>query len=712
MLRSKTKNKHFVLALSIAVVLVGSFTLRYDKLSWGIPVDEVKPTRTPITPELAEEPSYYLRRGQYNEVIQKCSQLLAKDPESQVYGMLSVAYAGLEQFDKASEAIQKAKAAGEPDASLIHISQAMMHRAREQYDAAITESSKAINLDPKNPLAYATLGMAYLGKKEQEKATEYLKKAIKIEPEYAHGHTALGANYLIQKKIREAFMEYKQATEIDPKDYRPHMGLGTIYTGMGMYYNAVNEYKTVLSLNPSSLSARTQLSALYLQLGKYDDAITEAKEVLRADSQSTQAYFILGRAYSFKNQFDVAIENLNQLVSLQSNSFEGNYLLGLSLMANVALSPRETPTFPPKNKDDFKSARRKFQKAEQINSKQADTAIAMGIIDHSEGDFQQALAKFEQAITIGSEATDRVVHFLTANVYLSQKELLKAEEHLKGANGFIIRFRADNLNLSRYFAGSPPQSHAHTNLAALYLFKGWRDKAIEECDLALKEHASNPIALYLKGIALEGKRELDQAIAQFQQVSKLEPQFISSHHELARLYLATNSVKQAIDEYRKVIELNPKDAFVHLELGMIYEKEGKDKEALREYQQVMTLAPDSAIGYNHLAYYYAERGRNLDQALTLALKAAELAEKSGDVIDTLGWVYLKRGNYNEALEKLKLATQLKPNSPSIRYHLGMAYFKSGDSQNALNEFKNALRISEKFPEVEDTKTMIRAIEEN
>ena len=703
MLHSKTKNKHFVLALSIAVVLVGSFTLRYDKLSWGIPVDEVRPTRTPITPELSEEPSYYLRRGQYNEVIQKCSQLLAKDPKSQVYGMLSVAYAGLEQFDKASEAMQKAKTAGEPDASLIHISQAMMHRARKQYDAAITESRKAINLDAKNPLAYATLGMAYLGKKEQEKATEYLKKAIEVEPEYAHGHTALGANYLMQKKIREAFMEYKQATEIDPKDYRPHMGLGTIYTGMGMYYNAVNEYKAVLSLNPSSLSARTQLSALYLQVGKYDDAITEAKEVLRADSQSVQAYFILGRAYSFKNQFDVAIENLNQLLSLQPDSFEGNYLLGLSLMATL--------TSPPKNKDDFKSARQRFQKAEQINSKQADTAIAMGIIDHLEGDFQQALAKFERTITIGSEATDAVVHFLTANVYLSQKELSKAEEHLKGANGFILRFRADNLNLSRYFDGSPPQSHAHTNLAALYLFKGWRDKAIEECDLALKDHASNPIALYLKGIALEGKREFDQAIAQFQQVSKLEPQFISSHHELARLYLATNSVKQAIDEYHKVIELNPKDAFVHLELGAIYEREGKDKEALNEYQQVMTLAPDSAIGYNQLAYYYAERGRNLDQALTLALKAVELAEKSGDVIDTLGWVYLKRGDYSEALEKLKLANQLKPNSPSIRYHLGMAHFKNGDSQNALNEFKNALRISEKFPEVDDTKEMIGAIEE-
>nr|MBC8229561.1 tetratricopeptide repeat protein [bacterium] len=382
MLHSKTKNKHFVLAFSIAVVLVGSFTLRYDKLSWGIPVDEVKPTRTPITPELAEEPSYYLRRGQYNEVIQKCSQLLAKDPKSQVYGLLSVAYAGLEQLDKASEAMQKAKAAGESNASLIHISQAMMHRARGQYDAAITESRKAINLAAKNPLAYATLGMAYLGKKEQEKATEYLKKAIEIEPEYAHGHTALGANYLIQKKIREAFMEYKQATEIDPKDYRPHMGLGTIYTGMGMYYNAVNEYKTVLSLNPSSLSARTQLSALYLQLGKYDDAITEAKEVLRADSQSAQAYFILSRAYSFKNQFDVAIENLNQLLSLQPDSFEGNYLLGLSLMANVALSPRETPTSPPKNKDDFKSARQRFQKAEQINSKQADTAIAIFHIDN------------------------------------------------------------------------------------------------------------------------------------------------------------------------------------------------------------------------------------------------------------------------------------------------------------------------------------------
>ena len=658
-----------------------------------------------------------MRKGQYREVIQDSGKLLAKDPKSPVYGLLSVAYAGLEQFDKASEAMQKAKAAGESNASLIHISQAMMNRARGQYDAAITESRKAINLDAKNPLAYVTLGMAYFGKKDYEKAIEYLKKAIEVEPEYAHGHTALGANYLVQNKIREAFVEYKQATEIDPKDSRPHIGFGTIYTSMGMYYNAVNEYKTVLSLKPSFLEARVYLSALYLQLGKYDDAITEGEEILKSDSQFAQAYFILGRAYSFKNQFDVAIENLNQLVSLKPDSFEGNYLLGLSLMANVALSRSlsrlrgETPTFPPKNKDDFKSARQKFQKAEQISTKQVDTGIAMAIIDHLEGDFPKALTKLEQAITIGSEATDAVVHFLITNVHLSQKEFVKAEKHIKQANGFIPRFQAENLNLRRYFDETSSLSHAHINLAALYLFKGWRDKAVEECDLALNDHASNPIALYLKGIALKGKREFDQAIAQFQQVNKLEPQFISSHYELAGLYLATNVVKQAIDEYRKVIELNPEDASVHLALGAIYEKEGKDKEALSEYQEVIALAPDSAIGYNQLAYYYADRERNLDEALTLALKAAELAEKSGDIIDTLGWVYFKRGDYSEALEKLKSAAQLKPNSPSIRYHLGMAYFKSGDSQNALNEFKNALRISQQFPELDDTKAMIRTIKE-
>ena len=133
-------------------------------------------------------------------------------------------------------------------------------------------------------------------------------------------------------------------------------------------------------------------------------------------------------------------------------------------------------------------------------------------------------------------------------------------------------------------------------------------------------------------------------------------------------------------------------------------------EALIEYKQVVALAPDSPVGYNELAYHYAESGTNLDEGLEHALKAAELAPKDAAILDTLGWVYFKKDNFNKAVESLKSAVATRQNSPTIRFHLGMAHYKNRNLNSALNEFKNSLKISARFKEASKAKDMIEMIE--
>ena len=116
---------------------------------------------------------------------------------------------------------------------------------------------------------------------------------------------------------------------------------------------------------------------------------------------------------------------------------------------------------------------------------------------------------------------------------------------------------------------------------------------------------------------------------------------------------------------------------------------------------------------NNLAFYYAENDRKLDEALNLARKAAEVGPEDGGhpmSLDTLGWVYCKRGDYTAALKTLTLALRFIPDSPTVYYHLGMAYFGNRDTRNALKAFKIALKLSPNFPEADETKAMIQRIE--
>ena len=57
----------------------------------------------------------------------------------------------------------------------------------------------------------------------------------------------------------------------------------------------------------------------------------------------------------------------------------------------------------------------------------------------------------------------------------------------------------------------------------------------------------------------------------------------------------------------------------------------------------MELDDENPDALNYLGYMYAEDGIMLDQAQTLIEKALEIDPNNGAYIDSLGWVYFKKG---------------------------------------------------------------------
>ena len=82
----------------------------------------------------------------------------------------------------------------------------------------------------------------------------------------------------------------------------------------------------------------------------------------------------------------------------------------------------------------------------------------------------------------------------------------------------------------------------------------------------------------------------------------------------------------------------------------------------------MIADPGHVGARNDLAWLLAEEGQDLDTALALAL-AAQRLDPSPDVLDTLGWVYLKRGESAEAVKAFEQAVEKRPDSASMRYRL-------------------------------------------
>jgi Flp pilus assembly protein TadD len=127
--------------------------------------------------------------------------------------------------------------------------------------------------------------------------------------------------------------------------------------------------------------------------------------------------------------------------------------------------------------------------------------------------------------------------------------------------------------------------------------------------------------------------------------------------------------------------------------GMVYERLKQWDKAEADLQTALNFQPDQPYILNYLGYSWADQGINLDKAAEMIEKAVRLRPEDGAIVDSLGWVYYRMGQYDKAVKTLERAIELDPTEPEINDHLGDAYWKVGRKSEARFQWKRALSFS-------------------
>jgi len=91
----------------------------------------------------------------------------------------------------------------------------------------------------------------------------------------------------------------------------------------------------------------------------------------------------------------------------------------------------------------------------------------------------------------------------------------------------------------------------------------------------------------------------------------------------------------------------------------------------------------------------------IPQFEALMEKALELDADNGAYIDSLGWYYYKKGDYDRALKELQRALEnLKEEDAVIFEHIADTYLKLGKTADALNYWQKSMAI-EANPKVQE-----------
>lgn len=126
--------------------------------------------------------------------------------------------------------------------------------------------------------------------------------------------------------------------------------------------------------------------------------------------------------------------------------------------------------------------------------------------------------------------------------------------------------------------------------------------------------------------------------------------------------------------------------------GMACERMGRHEDGERLMAKYLAANPGSTEALNALAYLWAEQGRNLDRAGAYITQALKANPENGSYLDTLGWIYYRKGEYGPAVYYLKKALKREGDEPTLLDHMGDAWEAFGQPDQAIRAWKRSLKM--------------------
>jgi tetratricopeptide (TPR) repeat protein len=190
--------------------------------------------------------------------------------------------------------------------------------AKKEYDRAIFDFSKAIELDPKSALAYHNRGAAYLEKGDYENAISDFTKALEIDPKDAEVFCERGIAYRKKGEYDLAFSDFNRALEINPRfgDGAAYNSRGNAYSDKGDYERALSDYAKAIEINSNVAMYYYNRARAYSHMGRLDQSISDYTKAIEVDPEYSKAYCNRGTVYEKRGQYNQAISDYNKTLEI------------------------------------------------------------------------------------------------------------------------------------------------------------------------------------------------------------------------------------------------------------------------------------------------------------------------------------------------------------------------------------------------------------
>jgi tetratricopeptide (TPR) repeat protein len=184
---------------------------------------------------------------------------------------------------------------------------------------------------------------------------------------------------------------------------------------------------------------------------------------------------------------------------------------------------------------------------------------------------------------------------------------------------------------------------------------------------------------------------LDDALADAR--SDGDPTLVDAH---IRFYVALtddaisrNELDEAESWLDDGLERYPDNPSLRYSLAILLQERGELDRAVTVLEQLVVDRPDDAAFLNALGYLLTDKFERHTEARDYIQRALAMNPDSAAIIDSMGWVLFRLGDYESALGYLERAYRLMDNS-EVLAHLVDVYFALGQQDTARELLQGGL----------------------
>ena len=446
-------------------------------------------------------------------------------------------------------------------------------------------------------------------------------------------------------------------------------------------------------LDPTSADAQKVLAEMYIASGNLAKARPIVKKILESDESKGDGFLYLNNILSRVENKTNALRFIIDIAKPYPNMVEAHFAVAHTahMAGNDTIRDRE------------------LKIVDALDPKWETSILFKGAILFQQ-DPNQAIDEYKKFIKTNPKSN--AVRLELAKALVQTEKYTEAKQHfeklvnsplassdLSLTVALLALESGDDLVAEKYLNQALERKYPNPDQIYMYLARIYAQRE----DLAnvlnwVEKISAGPMFVDSRIFAaqsIRAKNGVSDAIKYLEQFKSLDRQEKLKFLQLKTSFLYNdNQYQQAINLMLSEEEKYNDSAEFYFDFGLLYEK-NKDFESMEKHlKKAISLKPDYAIAYNALGYSYADRNIKLDDAKKYIEIALSIDSQNHYILDSMGWVHFRLGNYDIAYEFITKAYTIQED-PEIAAHLGEVLWKQGKQNEAISIWQSSL---EKFPE--------------